>query len=175
MKATFFALAALVAAVAADSYGYEKPAPVPSSKSDVAPGPSYVPSTKATVPTTPATPEYPKKDDTPEYPKKDDTPAYKPKDDVPSTKAPVPTEPAYKGKDSYGAPPPVVPSTKAPVPTTPVYTPECPGEPTATPTPKYLPTSTKAPVATNIVYSGADSLKASAFVAAAAGVAALFL
>ncbi|KAJ3098748.1 hypothetical protein HDU97_003756 [Phlyctochytrium planicorne] len=165
----------------------EKPAYTGAPVSEKAPvdvKPAYgVPSDKAPVVEKPAYTGAPVSDKAPV----DVKPAY----GVPSDKAPVAPTPTYGAVSTkapvittpaYYAPPPLS-STRAALATTPAYTPECEGEPvstkaaipTGTPTP-YLPVqSTRAPVATNIVYSGAGSIKASAFVVAAAGVAALFL
>ncbi|KAJ3117155.1 hypothetical protein HDU96_007818 [Phlyctochytrium bullatum] len=175
----FTTLAAVLAFAASASasleavyYGNDSPAPVvPKSTSTVVP---VVPTTTAVVKTSPV-PVVPYGDD------KETT-----KLPLTSTKvvATVPADAGYYGK------PPVIPSTtKVAVVTTPAYTPECEGEPTSSakpvvPVPSYgktaTPTATPTPTTkavpkTNIVVSGAGSLKASAFVAAAAGVAALFL
>ncbi|KAJ3098760.1 hypothetical protein HDU97_003768 [Phlyctochytrium planicorne] len=146
MKATFFALAAIIAVVAADSYNGEE------KKAD---DNDYLKSTTEAIATTT---KAAKKTYAPEC--DDDVVTYG------KTPVATPTEkPAY---DKDGKP---VYQSQSAYNNVPAYT-ETPayGE-----TPVYNVPATKEPVKTNIVYSGADSLKASAFVAAAAGVAALFL
>ncbi|KAJ3117149.1 hypothetical protein HDU96_007812 [Phlyctochytrium bullatum] len=90
------------------------------------------------------------------------TPAVKP---TPSTSSVAPAKPYESASPSVSLIPPVASSI------VPVY-----GEGSAaTALPKTTSTPAPAKKTSNIVYSGAESLKASAFVAAAAGVAALFL